>query len=201
MIDTAAAAAPFARKHFRPASAARRKTGERFALAVTAAAIALLPLAVPAGPGNVAPIDGFIALAVGGCLLWAGIASHRLRFPYVIPVAAILAGGALGALLGPVPEAGIVTLLQDVILILWCWAVANISHSAANLRLLLAVWAYSGMAWAVLAFVGLATDSSVLSGQIERQGSRVQITLADPSYAANYFFVTIMIIWATRRPR
>jgi O-Antigen ligase len=55
--------------------------------------------------------------------------------------------------------------------------------------------------WAILAFVGLATGSSLLTGQIQRQGSRVQITLADPSYAANYFFITLMIIWATRRPR
>jgi O-antigen ligase len=28
----------------------------------------------------------------------------------------------------------------------------------------------------------------------------VQLTLADPSYAANYFFISMMIIWATRRP-
>src|SRR5207247_7063739 len=49
--------------------------------------------------------------------------------------------------------------------------------------------------------VGLATGSSLLTGQIERQGTRVQITLADPSYAANYFFISMMIIWATRRPR
>jgi O-antigen ligase len=106
----------------------------------------------------------------------------------------------VGALVGPVPTAGIVALLQDIVLIAWCWALANISHSAANLRLLLATWVYAAVGWAVIAFVGLATGSTLLTGQIERQGTRLQLTLADPSYTANYFFISIMIMWATRRP-
>jgi O-antigen ligase len=173
---------------------------ERFALAVTALAIGFLPLAIPAGPANVAPIDGFIALAIGAGALWGGTVGWRWRFPYAVPVGLLLVGGALGALIGPVPNAGLVALGQDIVLLLWCWTVANIGHSARNLRILLTTWAYSGIGWAVLAFVGLATGSTMLSGQIERQGSRVQATLADPSYAANYFLITMMIIWATRRP-
>jgi O-antigen ligase len=50
-------------------------------------------------------------------------------------------------------------------------------------------------------FVGLATGTTLLTGQIERQGTRVHLTLADPSYAANYLLLTFMIIWATGRPR
>jgi len=111
-----------------------------------------------------------------------------------------LAWRAHAPVAGPVPSAGIVALIQDIVLIAWCWTVANISYSAANLRILLATWAYSGIGWAIMAFVGLATGSSLLTGQIERQGTRIQITLADPSYAANYFFISMMIIWATRRP-
>jgi hypothetical protein len=178
-----------------------RLDGERVALATTAVAVALLPLAVPEGPSNTAPIDLLVATAVMACLLWAARARVACSFPYVIPMFLILAGGTMGALMGPVPQLGVIALAQDVVLIAWCWAVVNISHSAANLKLLLATWAYSGIAWAVVAFVGLATGSTLLTGQIERQGSRVQITLADPSYAANYFFISIMIIWATRRPR
>jgi hypothetical protein len=113
----------------------------------------------------------------------------------------MLVGGALGAIIGPVPGQGLIALAQDILLILWCWSIVNIGRSAANLRLLLATWAYVGIAWAVMAFIGLATGSTVLTGQIARQGSRLQITLNDPSYCANYFFITLMIIWATRRPR
>lgn len=201
MIDAAATTGPFRRQGEFPALVEGRKlAGERLAVVATAVAVAMLPFAVPTGPANIAPTDGFIAVAFGACLLWAGTAGHRWQFPYVIPVGVLLVGGAVGALVGTVPEAGIVALAQDIVLVIWCWSIANISHSSPNLRILLATWAYAGIGWAVLAFVGLATDASALTGQIERQGSRVQITLADPSYAANYFFISMMIIWATQRP-
>ena len=178
----------------------RRLAGERLAVAVTAVAVAMLPLAVPEGPANTAPNDLFMAAAVGMCVLWAATVGFRWRFPYVLPVALMLVGGAVAGLVGPVPKAGLVALVQDIVLILWCWAVANIGRSARNLRLLLTTWVYSAIAWAIVAFVGLATGASVLTGQIERQGTRLQLTLNDPSYTANYFFISIMIMWATQRP-
>ena len=203
MIETRTAAAVFGRPGYsrRGHATERMLTGERLALGATAVGVAMLPLAVPTGPANTAPIDVLIGIAVGASLLWAGAARLRLRFPYVIPVVLILVSGAVGSLIGSVPDAGIVALIQDIVLIAWCWAVVNVSHSKSNVGILLATWVYAGITWAALAFVGLATGSSLLTGQIERQGSRVQITLADPSYAANYFFITVMIIWATRRPR
>jgi hypothetical protein len=180
---------------------ARRLDGEKLALSAAAVAVAMLPLAVPTGPANTAPIDALVALAFVACLLWAARTGLRLRFPYVVPVAMMLIGGALGALMGPVPIKGAVALFQDVVLIGWCWALVNISRSPRHLKVLLTTWVYSGVAWALVAFVGLATGSSMLTGQVEHQGSRVQITLADPSYAANYLFISIMIMWATQRPR
>jgi MFS family permease len=200
MIDGAAISRPFRQRLGSATLEERGIAEERLAVVTAAVGVALLPLAVPTGPANIAPIDGFIAVAVGACLLWAGAVAWRWQFPYVISVGMLMLGGALGALVGPVPGAGLVALTQDIVLIIWCWALVNISHSPRNLRILLATWAYSGIAWAVLAFVGLATGSSLLTGQIERQGTRVQLTLADPSYAANYFFISMMIIWATRRP-
>ena len=86
-------------------------------------------------------------------------------------------------------------------LLAWCWAVVNIASSAQRLKVLLATWAYSSIAWAVVLFVGLITGSSALTGHVDNQGSRNLLTLADPNYAANYFFISIMIIWATARPR
>ena len=181
--------------------ATRKVAGERLAVVTTAIAVALLPLAVPEGPANLAPNVAFIAIAVLACLLWAGTAGVAWRFPFVIPVGLILIGGAVAGVVGPVPKAAVVALVQDVVLIVWCWAVVNIARTAANLRLLLATWTYSAIGWAIVAFVGIATGSSVLTGEIERQGTRLQLTLNDPSYTANYFFISIMLVWATRRPR
>jgi hypothetical protein len=182
------------------ARAARRLRGERIALAATAGAVAMLPLAIPTGPANLAPIDVLTTTAIGATLLCAASGRLPWRVPYAIPVALALTGGAIGALVGPVPIAGLVALLQDMLLIAWCWAIVNIAHSAANLRIILATWVYSAIGWAILGCVGLVTGSTLLTGQIDRQDTRLQLTLNDPSYAANYFFISLMIIWATQRP-
>jgi O-antigen ligase len=170
-------------------------------VAAVAVSICAQPLVVPAGPGNLAPADVFLLAAVFATLLWARNSHQRLLFPYTLPVAIFMAGGALGSLVGPVPSAGILALAQDALLLLWCWTVVNIGRSAVNMRILVTTWVYSSIVWTTLLFVGLATGTKALTGQIDRQGSRVQLTLDDPSYAANYFFISLMIIWATKCPR
>jgi hypothetical protein len=184
-----------------PAERAGALHGERLALVLTAIAVALVPLLVPAGPSNVAPVDVVIGPALFACLLWAGGSGHRLRLPFAAAVGLLILGGAIGSLVGPVPTTGMIALTQDVFLLAWCWAIVNICHRPSNLRVLLAAWVYSAIVWSGLVLVGLATGSSALTGQEAHQGSRVQATLADPSYAGNYFFISIMLMWATRRPR
>lgn len=185
----------------RAAGKAEARHGERLALWLTAAAVAFLPLLIPSGPSNIAPVDVLVGPSVIACLLWAGSSGHRLRMPYAAAVGLLLVGGAIGALVGPVPTTGMIALTQDVFLLAWCWAIVNICHRPSNLNVLLAAWVYSAITWAVLLFVGLGTGTSALTGQEARQGSRVQLTLADPSYAGNYFFISIMLMWATGRPR
>jgi O-antigen ligase len=175
--------------------------GERLAVGTTAAAVAMLPLLVPSGPANLGPIDLLIAIGVFACLFWAGSSGHRWRFAYATPMALFIAAGALGALIGPVPGAGIVAIGQDIFLLAWCWAVANISHSPASLRVLVTTWAYSSIVWGVLLFVGVATGSSFLSGNSGSEGTRTALTFVDPNVSANYYFISIMMIWASRRPR
>ena len=175
--------------------------GERAAVVLTAVAVALLPVAVPTGPANLAPIDLFLVLAIGSSLLWAAAVGLRLQLPYALPFAVFMIGGLLGALAGPVPSQGIVAVLQDVLLIVWCWAIVNVARSPRNLKTIATTWAYVSIGWAIMPIIGLITGSKFLTGETANQGSRVQITLADPSYAANYFFISIMVIWATRCPR
>ena len=189
------------RPSIRPRAMAGRRQGERLAVLTTAVAVGLIPLAVPAGTANAAPIDLLMAVAIGACLFWAGSTGHKWRFPYGIALVLFLAGGALGGLVGPVPRVGAIALAQDVWLLAWCWAVVNIAKSPSNLKTLLTTWAYSSIGWAIVPFVGLAIGSAALTGRTANQGGRIQITLADPSYAANYLFISIMIMWAIRRPR
>src|SRR5205085_5476733 len=168
-----------------PRAAAAGVDGERVAVVATALAVVFLPLAVPTASGNLAPEDAFIGLALACALLWATAANLTWRFPFVLPVAIFMAGGAVGGLIGPLPGHGTVALVQDIWLLLFCWRASNGCRSPSNLRVLLRTWAYSSIAWAVTPIVGLIIGSAALTGQTENQGARVQISLADPSYAAN----------------
>jgi hypothetical protein len=183
------------------AQASKARTGERLALVVGAAAIAFIPVLQPIGPGHTAPVDPLIALTIGAWLLWASFVGTPQRLPYALSVAILMVGGALGALVGPVPTAGLLALVQDFALLLWCAAIANLCRSPANLRVLLHTWVWSAIAWVLLLFIAVLTGNNALAGVTARQGSRVSLTFGDPNVAANYFFISIMIIWAIRLPR
>jgi O-antigen ligase len=174
---------------------------ERVALVATATAVAMLPFVVPRGPANTGPADVFAAVSVIACLFWAGSTRHRWRFVYALPMALFLAAGVVGAVAGPVPAQGIVAIGQDVFLLAWCWAVVNICQSSERLRVLLTTWVYSSIAWATLLFVGLALGSAFLTGHSSRDGSRTALMFGDPNVSANYYCLSIMIIWASARPR
>jgi hypothetical protein len=175
--------------------------GERLSVRTAAAAIAMLPLLVPGGPSNLAPIDLLIVIALGTAMLWTSLSGHRWRFPYVAPMALFVGGGAIGALRGPVPGTGAVALVQDVLLLLWCWALVNVASSPQRFSVLLRTWAYSSVGWALLLFAGLLTGTKALTGQSGDEGVRTSLTFVDPNNAANYFFLSLMVIWATQCPR
>jgi hypothetical protein len=166
-----------------------------------AAAVALLPLLRPGGPGGIAPVDLLIALALAACVFWGVSSEERWHFPYAFAMLLFVAGGVIGGLSGPVPGAGVTALIQDVILLSWCWAVINICTSTRSIRILLGTWAYSSVVWATLLFVGLATGTTALTGRTARGASRTMLTFGDPNIAANYLFISVMVIWATGRPR
>lgn len=173
----------------------------RLALGATAAAVAGLPLLVPHGPSNTAPVDLLLVVAVGACLLWGGSVGHRWRFPYTASLLLFMAGGALGAMAGPVPGAGLIALSQDLLLLAWCLAIVNIASSPGRLKVLLTTWVYSSIVWALILLGAVAAGSHLIAGQTARNGGRTALTFIDPNVAANYYVISIMIICATQRPR
>jgi O-antigen ligase len=174
---------------------------ERWAVLAIAAATACLPLLKPGGPSNLAPVDALIAPALLFTLMWARTTRQVVRLPYLLPVALALVGGAIGAVIGPVPVRGGIALMQDLWLASWCWAVFNVSRTARNMRIVLSAWVYSAVVWGTVLIVGIITSASQLTGVTARNGARVQLTLGDPNYAANYFFISLMLVWAAQRPR
>lgn len=187
--------------------------GEKVAISTIALAVAMLPLLRPAGPGNSSPVDVLIALAIGVTLLWAGSSRIPLRFPYGLAVGVFLAAGALAALTGPftsgnlpaLPEpiirraTGILALVQDLVLLAWGLAIANAARSGSALKLVVRTWAWSSIVWAGLLDVAYFSGNAELSGTATFD--RASLTFTDPNMAASYYFVSIMIIAATRCPR
>jgi O-antigen ligase len=199
-MDVAVAAAE--RPHARRDAASRLSDRERVALGAAVAATAFLPLVRPPGPGATAPVDVLISVALLASLLWFHASRRRIAFPFVLPVGLVLLGGALGAISGPVPRAGAVALVQDAALLVWFWVLINIvGGSSLRLRLLLSAWAYAAVGWAVLLLTSVAAGFTAISGQTESEGVRTALTFGNPNFAGNYFFISIMIVWASGRPQ
>lgn len=175
-------------------------SGERLAVVTTAAAVAALPLLEPRGPANLGPVDAFIALALFSSLFWAGSSNPRLRAPYALATGVMVAAGAAGALAGPVPGAGLRAVMQDLWLLAFAICVANVCRTPRGLGLILRTWAYSAVIWATLVLVGELAGYSQLTGTQADLGGRTSLTFGDPNIAAHYFFVSIMVVAATRYP-
>ncbi|MFI5282277.1 MAG: O-antigen ligase family protein [Candidatus Dormibacterales bacterium] len=165
------------------------------------AAIATLPFLQPAGPGNVSPVDLPIALSIGVTLFWVGYTRLELRLPYALAIAVFMLGGSIAALAGPLPAAGLLAVVQDLWLLAWCGVLVNVARSPAAFRWLLRAWTWSAFGWAVILIGAVATGDLSLAGITERTGVRASLTFGDPNYAANYFFIALMIVMATRTPR
>lgn len=172
----------------------------RVLLPTVAASIAFLPFITPTGPANTSPVDVFITAALAGGAAWAVSQRPRLRLPYVGAMALYVGGGAIGSLIGPVPVAGLLALVQDVVLVAWALVIANAVRDAQGLRLMLRTWVAAGVAWAALMIVGVLLDFGFLAGTNPEFGGRAALRFSDPNMAGTYFVTTIMLVWATAMP-
>jgi hypothetical protein len=184
-----------------PYRAKAQLVGEKLAIVSVAVAVAMLPFLVPSGPHQLAPADAFIALAICSSLLWLGTAGLPVRAPYALAGGVMVAAGAAGALAGPVPVDGLLAVIQDIWLLAWCICVANVCRAPRSLALVLRAWTYSAIGWGALLLVGELTHNTHLTGIRATEGGRTSLLFRDPNIAAHYFFISIMIIAATRRPQ
>jgi hypothetical protein len=178
----------------------RRPRARRLPLVLAASAVVMLPVTVPRGPGNLGPADLFIVLAIAAWLFSAAADGQRMRFPYVLGIGLLMAGGTIGGLAGPLPDAALLALVQDLLLLAWCWTLVNVCRTPRQAGVVLRAWVYSSIAWACVLFIGMAAGAPALTGQIPTEGSRTALTFGDPNVCANYFYISVAIIWATGRP-
>jgi O-antigen/teichoic acid export membrane protein/O-antigen ligase len=169
-------------------------------------AIWSLPMLRPAGPGNTAPADLFLGLAILVTALWFASRRHVMRFPYMFPVGLSILAGAIASTVAYSHAyvsvgGGLVSLIQDAFLLAWCIGIANAGRDPALLRSMARAWAISATCWATLMIIGVFGHISILSGQDLRTGIRAAFTLGDANLAANYFICSLLVLRAMQYPQ
>lgn len=174
--------------------------GTRLGLATLGACfgIAALPVLTPIGPGNAAPVDAAMGVAMLCTLVWAGSTRQELRLPYGISVFLMAVVGMAAAVLGRFPSTGALHVGQDLYLLAWCACVANVMRTPRDTAVVLRVWAWAATCWGV-AFVlfGWRTVSTTTA---EGEPARVGLVFGEENGAALYFLLSLMVVLAARCP-
>ena len=178
----------------------------RFLLWLT---VAFLPLLVPRGPGNTAPVDlfavGFVVLALLA-LAWSG---RPLEVPAWPALALIVIGSLVALALSDLPRIGLLTLLVDIYLILLLVAITNhLQLDAPGVRAVLVVWTVAALAWTAIligAHYGVLPRTFAELLELKPNAKRASgPTGNNPNLAGSYlvasFFVLLASPWPRRRP-
>jgi O-antigen ligase len=167
---------------------------------VACAALVFQPILRPAGPGNSSPVDVLTVATVLLSVLWAATCGRRLGAPYALAGALMLLSGALAGLAGPLPGTSLLNLSREVLLLAWCLALYNIARRPGVLRLLTASFAYAAVVWASVLVAATFLDITAVQGTTPTEGDRKLFTLGDPNYAATYWVVSLLMVYAAQRP-
>jgi O-antigen ligase len=182
----------------------------RVNLWLLAGTIALLPLLVPRGPGQSAPVDAvallFVLFALGG-LLWRG---RPLQLPAKGPLVLIMAASVVATVASLSLPDSLLSLLIEAYLVLLFICVANdLGDDRRALRAALVAWSVAALIWAGV-FVGFHYHllpeglQQLLIENSKGGGYRVSGASKNPNLAASYmmtsFFVLLASPWPSRRP-
>lgn len=172
--------------------------GMAFTLVLTA--VAMMPFLSPKGPGNSAPVDMMMALAVGAVVLWAGVSGSTLHLPYAVPMAGLLTVGATAALFSPAPKLGGIAVMQEIFLLAFCGAVTSLCRSPGVLRAVLRTWSIAATAWASALVLAVLAGMPALAGVSRAGGGRARQMFDHPNMAGNYFMISVFVVVASRYP-
>jgi len=182
----------------------------RLNLWLLSATIALLPLLVPRGPAQSAPVDAvallFILFCLGG-LLGRG---RPLHLPAKGPLALIMAASVIATAASLSLPDSLLSLLIEAYLVLLFLCVANdLADDRSALRTVLTVWTVAALIWAAV-YVGFYYHvlpeglQQLLVENSKGGGYRVSGASKNPNLAASYmmtsFFVLLASPWPRRRP-
>lgn len=148
-------------------------------------------------PANLTPADLVFVLAIGTALLWAATTRAQLTLPYRLGVGAMAIAGLVSGLLGDWPDLALLSVSQDLFLLVWGAMLATLMHDAPTAGMLLRTWVWSSTAWA-LAFVVATSRTALAAGP---DAVRVGFVFGDQNAAGLYFVLSLLVMVAAGWPR
>jgi hypothetical protein len=178
---------------------------------MAAVAIGTLPFLRPAGPGNTSPTDAAIVGTIGAAAIVCWVSRTQFRTPYAIAMSLWVIAGCISGIAGPAlrgsvisvgfPQDSLIAVIQDLFLLSWCLALVNLTRSASDLRVLLTAWVWGSAFWAAMLVAGVVLGIRALSGIEVGNGIRAAGNFGDPNMAANYFALSVFVLWSSATPR
>ncbi|MGH3240777.1 MAG: O-antigen ligase family protein [Spirillospora sp.] len=162
--------------------------------------IASLPMLMPAGlapgPGNTGLPDLALVAVTATMLMWAGTRKLPIRWPFLIPTLLTIIAGGIAAI---VNDAGALTLVKDLFVLMWAVGIANLGRDPGHLKVALRAFVWIGTCYALVMITGFVLGLDALSGK-QVDGERAMFTFGDANYASNWFICVFFIARATRFP-
>ncbi len=169
-------------------------------------AVVFLPLLVPHGPSNTAPVDVLIILYLFAATIGWAAPRRAMSFPLLGVTAFVLVVSLIGVGMSQFAGVGRTAVLIDVYLyVFFVAAVNDLRHDRRALGVVLATWTVTALAWAALAngitFHFLPDSLARLILSNSRALNRASATADNPNLAASYFLVSLFVLAASPRPR
>ncbi|MGZ8580360.1 MAG: O-antigen ligase family protein [Actinomycetota bacterium] len=171
---------------------ARTVIDQRWAARVIGASIWLLPVLRP-GLGPVRPADLAIVGATCLVIFWLGWSRNPIRMPFVVSMTLFGIAGLIAALASGHPTVGVIAVSQDLVLLGWGVAIANVCRTPDALGVIVRAWVWSATVAAAIVIVGAVTGIAALSGQ-EIAGGRASLAFDNPNQAGSYFACAFFVI-------
>ncbi|WP_067491074.1 O-antigen ligase family protein [Actinomadura hibisca] len=156
----------------------------------------LMPFGLGAGPGNTGLPDLALVVLTVTTLFWAAGRRRTVHWPFLIPTLLTIIAGGVAAI---VNDAGALTLVKDLFVLLWGVCLANLGRDLGLFRLALKSWVYIGTFYALVMIFGYLAGNDVLSGK-QIDGERAMFTFGDANYCSNWFIVCFFLARAARVP-
>lgn len=164
------------------------------------ATVALTPFLVPAGPGNTSLADAAMTAAIMIAAVTLSGTRTALRLPYSVGVTLMVTGGLVGAIISGAPVHVVLVIAQDVILLLWCFVLALGRDDPRLVEVVTRTWCRTAPVLATVGVCAYVAGFAPLSGVTAADASRASYTFGDPNLAGNYLVLSLIVMYACRRP-